>query len=84
MMRVPNLFLLTVLWTLVVAADVRAQRALSLADAQTEARANAPEIGELQARIAGAEAIAAQAGRRVRDDPKIGRASCRERVYVLV
>ena len=47
MMRVLNLLLLTVLATLVVAADVRAQRSLSLADAQAEARANAPEIGEL-------------------------------------
>lgn len=48
---------------------VHAQRSLSLADAQAEARANAPDAAELQARIAGAEAIAAQAGRRFRDDP---------------
>lgn len=71
MIRVTRLLLLTVLATLVVAPDICAQRALSLADAQTEARANAPEIAELQARIAGAEAIAVQAGRRVRDDPTL-------------
>jgi cobalt-zinc-cadmium efflux system outer membrane protein len=48
-----------------------AQRPLSLADAQAEARARAPEAAELQARIAGAEGIAAQAGRVFRDDPTI-------------
>lgn len=51
--------------------DAGAQRALSLTEAQREARAAAPEVAELQARISGAEAIAAQAGRRIRDDPTV-------------
>lgn len=57
--------ILGMLW----AADAGAQLALTLAEAQQEARATAPEVGELQARLAAAEAMAAQAGRRVRDDP---------------
>jgi cobalt-zinc-cadmium efflux system outer membrane protein len=57
--------ILGMLW----AADAGAQVALTLAEAQREARAAAPEAGELQARLAAAEAMAAQAGRRVRDDP---------------
>jgi cobalt-zinc-cadmium efflux system outer membrane protein len=57
--------ILGMLW----AADAGAQVALTLAEAQREARAAAPEVGELQARLAAAEAMAAQAGRRVRDDP---------------
>jgi cobalt-zinc-cadmium efflux system outer membrane protein len=48
-----------------------AQRPLSLADAQAEARMHAPETAELQARIAEAEAIAAQASRRLREDPTV-------------
>ena len=48
-----------------------AQRPLSLVDAQAEARVHAPDTAELQARIAAAEAIAAQAARRFRDDPTI-------------
>lgn len=51
--------------------EAHAQRPLSLVAAQAEARANAPDAAELQARIAGAEAIAMQAGRRFRDDPII-------------
>jgi len=57
-----------VLWML-WATDAGAQRALTLAEAQQEARAAAPEVGELQARLAAAEAMAAQAGRRIREDP---------------
>jgi outer membrane protein TolC len=49
----------------------RAQRPLSPAEAQAEARAHAPDAAVLEARIAGAEAIAAQAGRRLREDPTI-------------
>jgi outer membrane protein TolC len=60
--------LMPILWML-WATDAGAQRALTLAEAQREARAAAPEVGELQARLAAAEAMAAQAGRRVRDDP---------------
>ena len=48
-----------------------AQRPLSLVDAQAEARVHAPDAAELQARIAAAEAMAAQAARRFRDDPTI-------------
>ena len=51
--------------------DASAQRALSLADAQAEARAHAPDAAELEARIAAAEAMAAQAARRFREDPTI-------------
>lgn len=54
-----------------IAADASAQRVLSLTEAQTEARAGAPEVGELQARISAADAVAAQAGRRFRDDPTV-------------
>jgi outer membrane protein TolC len=50
---------------------VQAQRPLTLTDAQAEARARAPDVAELQARIAAAEAMAAQAARRFREDPTI-------------
>lgn len=63
-------FIAIALWS-VSAADVSAQRVLSLAEAQSEARAAAPEVGELQARISAAEVVAAQAGRRVRGDPTV-------------
>ena len=56
---------------LISVADASAQRVLSLAEAQTEGRAAAPEVAELQARISAAEAVAAQAGRRFRDDPVV-------------
>jgi cobalt-zinc-cadmium efflux system outer membrane protein len=49
----------------------QAQRPLSLTEAQSQARASAPEVAELQARISAAEAIAVQAGRRLRDDPTV-------------
>ena len=70
MRRVWIVFLVIVLWS-VIAADANAQRVLSLAEAQSEARAAAPEVGELQARISAADAVAAQAGRRFRDDPAV-------------
>ena len=70
MPRVRVSLIVIVLWS-VIAVDARAQRVLSLAEAQSEARAAAPEVGELQARISGADAIAAQAGRRWRDDPTV-------------
>ena len=63
-------FIAIALWT-VSAADVSAQRVLSLAEAQSEARAAAPEVAELAARISAADAVAAQAGRRFRDDPTV-------------
>lgn len=63
--------LLLVLGLVCASRDAHAQRPLSLAEAQAEARAHAPEAAQLQAQIAGAEAIAAQAGRVFRDDPTI-------------
>lgn len=54
-----------------VPANAQAQRPLSLLDAQAEARAGAPEPAVLQARIAAAEAVAAQASRRLREDPTV-------------
>lgn len=45
---------------------------LSLEAAQAEARLHAPEIGEIEARLAGESAIAADARRVVRDDPTFG------------
>ena len=63
---------LVVLTTLLTTpATLLAQRPLSLADAQAEARMRAPEAAELRAPSAGAEAIAAPAGRVFRDDPTI-------------
>src|SRR5438093_13360295 len=47
------------------------QQPLTLVQAQAEARARAPEVGELEARVRGAEAVAAQASRRLREDPSI-------------
>lgn len=70
MPRIPISLVVIVLWSM-MAASASAQRALSLLEAQNEARAAAPEVGELRARISAAEAIAAQAGRRLRDDPAI-------------
>lgn len=63
---------LVALSLLTLTATGRAQAdALSLADAQAEARAHAPEAAALAARLAGAEAIAADAGRAVRLDPSL-------------
>ena len=56
---------------LLVVAAAQAQQPLTLADAQTEARAHAPETQELQAVIQGAQAVAAQANRRFRQDPTL-------------
>ena len=69
MPRIRILFIVIVLSLSV--ADASAQRVLSLAEAQNEARAGAPEVGELQARISAADTVAAQAGRRLRDDPTV-------------
>ena len=44
---------------------------LTLSDAQAEARAHAPQAAELEAVIRGAEALAAQAGRRFRQNPEV-------------
>jgi len=62
-------FLVVLVMSTMCATYGSAQGGLTLADAQREARAAAPEVGELQARIAAAEAMAAQAGRRFREDP---------------
>lgn len=61
--------LLLALALLATPAALDAQQLLTLADAQAEARAHAPEIAELEASVRGAEAIAAQAGRIFRLDP---------------
>ncbi|HXE79943.1 MAG TPA: TolC family protein [Vicinamibacterales bacterium] len=65
-----SIVLVAVVLTLIT-TDAAAQRRLSLADAQREARAAAPEVAELEARINGTEAIVAQAGRRLREDPVV-------------
>ncbi len=62
---------LTVVGLLAATARVPAQQRLTLADAQTEARAHAPEAGELDALVRGAEAIAAQASRVLRQNPRV-------------
>lgn len=54
-----------------VAAPAAAQRTITLTDAQAEARAHAPEAAELETVIRGAEAIAAQASRRFRQNPEV-------------
>src|SRR5438128_10210246 len=56
---------------LLVVVPTAAQQVLTLADAQAEARAHAPEAAELDALVRGAEAIAAQASRRFRQRPEI-------------
>ena len=72
MIRRASVSLLFVVMGVVVGpAPALAQHPLSLTEAQAEARRNAPEAAELQARIAGAEAIAEQAGRRWRDVPTL-------------
>jgi outer membrane protein, heavy metal efflux system len=57
-----------VLWFLTPSA---AQQALTLAAAHAEARAHAPDAAELEALVHGAEAIAAQASRRFRQNPEV-------------
>jgi cobalt-zinc-cadmium efflux system outer membrane protein len=58
---------------LVLAAvvPVVAQQSLTLASAQAEARAHAPDVAELTAVVAGAEAVSAQAGRVFRQNPEV-------------
>ena len=81
MMRRASVSLLFVVMGVVVEpVPALAQRPLSLTEAQAEARRNAPEAAEVQARIAGAEAIAAQAGRRWRDDPTLSSSVFRGRL----
>lgn len=60
-----------VLGLLAMATPSAAQPPLTLADAQAEARAHAPEAAELAALVQGAEAFAAQASRRFRQNPKV-------------
>jgi len=60
-----------VLSALLAPRHASAQRPLSLADAQAEARAHAPDTAVLDARVGGAEAQAAQARSRFRTDPQI-------------
>ncbi len=72
MKRVPlSLVIVAVSIVTLLPWSAHAQRPLSLAEAQTEARAHAPDAAGLQARIAAAEAMAAQAARRFREDPTI-------------
>jgi outer membrane protein, heavy metal efflux system len=54
-----------------IAASSAAQQPLTLADAQAEARAHAPEVAQLEAVVRGAEAVAAQASRRFRQNPDL-------------
>jgi outer membrane protein TolC len=49
----------------------KAQSPLTLADAQAEARTHAPDVVELDAVVRGAEAVAAQAPRRFRQNPEV-------------
>jgi cobalt-zinc-cadmium efflux system outer membrane protein len=65
--------LVTVVLTagLVSARHAAAQQRLTLAEAQAEARAHAPEVAALEAPVHGAEAIAAQSGRKLRQDPTV-------------
>lgn len=56
---------------LLVVVPTAAQQALTLAEAQAEARAHAPAAAELDAFVHGAEAIAAQASRRFRQNPEL-------------
>ncbi len=51
--------------------DLAGAQTLSLEAAQAEARAHAPDPATLRARITEAEAIAAQSGRRFRDNPVV-------------
>ncbi len=48
-----------------------AQEPLSLAEAQAEARAHAPDVAELDALVRGAEAVVAQARRTFRQNPEV-------------
>ena len=52
-------------------AKIGAQQPLTLAEAQAEARAHAPQVAELDARLRGTQAIAAQARRILRQDPVV-------------
>jgi len=55
----------------VVSVRAAAQQPLTLAAAQAEARAHAPDVADLDAHVRGAEAIAAQSTRKLRQDPTI-------------
>ena len=52
-------------------ARMQAQEALTLAQAQAEARVNAPQVRELEARVRSMEGLAAQASRVFRQDPVV-------------
>lgn len=68
----PRLPLAAVLAAVLASASARAQEApLSLADAQSEARAHAPEVASLAAGVRGAEAVARDARRAFRQDPML-------------
>ncbi len=63
---------ITIMLGLLALADpCAAQQPLTLAEAQAEARAHAPEAAELDALVRGAEVFAAQAGRRFRQNPEV-------------
>jgi carboxypeptidase Taq len=66
-------------------ADLRAEQLAVLAEIQNAAAAN-PRTGELLALLEPSDLEADQVAvvRQARRDYEIGRASCRERVYVLV
>src|SRR5262249_36715076 len=50
---------------------IAAQAPLTLEAAQAEARAHAPDVAALDAAVRGAEAVAAQAQRRLRQNPEV-------------
>jgi outer membrane protein TolC len=65
------LAIIAVATTAVFPVSAAAQVPLTLADAQAEARAHAPDVAELDALVRGAEGVAAQARRRLRQNPEI-------------
>ena len=69
MKRIAHLLLAGLLW--IAPEATAAAQAISLTDAQFEARAHAPEGAELDARLRGADAVLDDAGRVFRRDPSI-------------
>lgn len=64
-------YLAMIMGVLVSAWPLMAQQPLTLEQAQSEARRQAPETGALDASVSGAQSIAAQAGRMFRNDPQL-------------
>jgi outer membrane protein TolC len=62
---------LVVMLSLVGVSPGLAQSILTLEAAQAEARAHAPDVAELDASVRGAETVAAQAARKLRQNPEV-------------